>query len=73
MFESIIYAFALVSGYIFALKIAGGAYSRYLPFLQNKAKRLLVPYFFVMLIWVAPISEYFFRWDLAYLFRKYIL
>lgn len=67
-----IYAFALVSGYIFAYKIHGG-YNRYLPFLQNKAKRLLVPYAFVMLIWVAPISEYFFRWDLTDLIKKYIL
>ena len=68
-----IYAFALVSGYIFAYKITSGGYRRYLPFLQNKAKRLLVPYAFAMLIWVAPISEYFFRWDLTYLVKKYIL
>lgn len=68
-----IYAFTLVSGYIFAYKIAVGGYNRYLPFLWNKAKRLLVPYVFVMLIWVAPISEYFFRWDLADLIKKYIL
>ena len=68
-----IYAFALVSGYIFTYKITVGGYSRYLPFLRNKAKRLLVPYVFVMLIWVAPISECFFRWDLADLIKKYIL
>lgn len=67
-----IYTFTLVSGYIFAYKITG-AYSHYLPFLKNKAKRLLVPYAFVMLIWVAPISEYFFRYDLAELIKKYIL
>ena len=67
-----IYAFALVSGYIFVYKIRTGGYSRYLPFLQNKAKRLLVPYAFAMLIWVAPISEYFFRWDWMYLIKKYI-
>lgn len=67
-----IYAFALVSGYIFTYK-SRWEYSRYLPFLRNKAKRLLVPYVFVMLIWVAPISEYFFRWDLADLIKKYIL
>lgn len=67
-----IYTFALVSGYIFAYKIKEG-YSHYLPFLQNKAKRLLIPYVFVMLIWVAPISEYFFKWDWVYLIKKYIL
>lgn len=68
-----IYAFALVSGYIFAYKITCGEYSCYLPFLQNKAKRLLIPYVFTMLVWVAPISEYFFKWDRAYLIKKYIL
>lgn len=67
-----IYGFALVSGYLFAFKIDGG-YRNYPFFLKNKAKRLLVPYVFVMLIWVAPISVYFFRWDLNRLFRTYVL
>ena len=49
-----------------------GGYSAYVPFLKNKAKRLLIPYVFVMLIWVAPISAYFFNWDLSYLIKKYI-
>lgn len=69
-----IYAFTLISGYIFAFKvIRGERYSIYILFLQNKARRLLIPYLFVMLIWVAPISAYFFNWDLLYLFKKYIL
>lgn len=69
-----IYTFALVSGYIFAYKVTSeGGYNHYLIFLKNKAKRLLVPYVFVMFIWVAPISEYFFRWDLIGLIKKYIL
>lgn len=68
-----IYAFTLVSGYIFAFKILRGGYSHYGLFLKNKAKRLLVPYVFVMLIWVAPISAYYFKWDSLYLFKKYIL
>lgn len=69
-----IYAFTLVSGYIFAFKVlSGGGYNHYGLFLKNKAKRLLVPYVFVMLIWVAPISAYYFKWDLPYLFKKYIL
>ena len=41
-----IFAFALVSGYLFAYKISKGGYGEYLPFVQNKVKRLLVPYFF---------------------------
>lgn len=68
-----IYAFAVVSGYLFAFKVLKGEYSEYSKFLINKAKRLLVPYLFVMFIWVAPISAYFFNWNLSYLFKKYIL
>lgn len=68
-----IFAFTLVSGYIFASKIIGGGYKDFTKFIQNKAKRLLIPYAFVMLIWVAPISVYFFNWDLAYTAKKYLL
>lgn len=67
-----IYAFAMVSGYIFAFKIMRGGYCEYLPFLRNKARRLLVPYVFVSIIWVAPISAYFFNWDLVHVVKKYL-
>ena len=50
-----------------------GGYRDYPKFLENKAKRLLVPYVFSMLIWVAPISAYFFQWGAAELFKKYVL
>lgn len=54
-------------------KLSGGGYSEYPPFLKNKAKRLIIPYVFAMLIWVAPISVYFFDWDLMYITKKYLL
>ena len=31
-----------------------------------------MPYLFVMLLWVAPITGYFYDWDLGYLIKKYI-
>lgn len=34
---------------------------------------MLVPYVFSMLIWVAPISACFFHWEIAELFKKYVL
>ena len=43
-----------------------------MPFLQNKTKRLLVPYVFVTLIWVAPISAYYFNWNFIYVVKKYV-
>ena len=68
-----VHGFTLISGYLFAYRIRGGGYGEYFPYILNKAKRLLIPYLFVMPIWVAPISEYFFRWDLWQLFKKYVL
>ena len=68
-----VYTFALVSGYLFELKVLGGGYKKYGLFIKNKAKRLLIPYLFSMIIWVAPVSEYFFKWDTLYLVKKYIL
>lgn len=68
-----IYGFALVSGYIFVFKIMSGGYSDFLQFLCNKVKRLLVPYLFVALIWVAPVSAFFFDWDIGYVIIKYLL
>lgn len=32
-----------------------------------------MPYVFVMFVWAAPISAYYFDWDKGYLFKKYIL
>lgn len=68
-----IYGFALVSGYLFACKLRQGGYAAFGPFLKKKAKRLLVPYLFVMVIWVAPITGLLMRLDFGELFRKYIL
>lgn len=55
------------------LQNLGGGYREPIKFIKNKAKRLIVPYVFSMLIWVAPISDYFFRLGIAELFKKYIL
>lgn len=49
-----------------------GGYSEFLPFLKNKAKRLLVPYCFAMAAWVAPISALLFEWDITKLVQKYL-
>ena len=63
-----IYAFTLVSGYLFYyLKCEKGKYGRFLPFVANKSKRLLIPYVFVSMVWVIPFAAYFFRytpWDI---------
>lgn len=68
-----IYAFTVVSGYIFAFKMNKNSYPKYIPFLKNKAKRLLVPYIFVAIVWVIPISVYFFHYDIWTVLKKYVL
>lgn len=69
-----IYGFALVSGYIFYhLKCEQGKYNKFGVFLKNKAKRLLLPYVFVAVFWVIPISAIFFETDIVSVFRNYVL
>lgn len=69
-----IYGFTLVSGYIFYyLKVERGAYGKFIPYITNKSKRLLVPYVFTSVIWVIPSSVYFFAYDIKTIIKKYIL
>lgn len=67
------YAFTLVSGYIFKYKIDKGDYSSFILFIRNKAKRLLIPYWFTMIVWVAPISAFLMHLNALDIFKKYIL
>lgn len=69
-----VFAFALASGYLFYyLKIEQGKYEELLPFVKGKVLRLIVPYIFVCIVWVVPIVEYFFRYSLSEIIRRYAL
>lgn len=69
-----IYGFTLVSGYIFYyLKVEKRAYNMFGSYINNKIKRLLVPYLFISVTWVIPISIYFFEYDIMTIIQKYIL
>lgn len=68
-----IFGFALVSGYIFYfLKIEKAKYQEFVPFIENKAKRLLVPYVFVCLVWAIPFRVIFFKDDMD-IINKFVL
>lgn len=67
-----IYTFTLVSGYIFNSLSEKGKYKDFHLFLYKKIKRLIVPYWFVALVWVAPISFLFFSMDTREIFYKYV-
>ena len=53
-----IYAFTLISGYIFYyIKYEESGYQKYIPFIINKIKRLIIPYIFIATVWVVPINK----------------
>lgn len=69
-----IYGFTLVSGYLFYfLKHEKNKYSNFVPFVANKAKRLLVPYVFVSVVWVIPFAVCFLRFGEQEIFLQYAL
>lgn len=69
-----IYGFALVSGYLFYyLKEEKQKYAEFWPFVVNKAKRLLIPYLFVSVIWVIPVGFFFYRYDALTILKNYAL
>ena len=69
-----IYGFALVSGYLFFfLKCEKGRYSSFISFAVNKAKRLLVPFAFIIIAWVVPFAVHYFQFDTVEVIMRYIL
>lgn len=69
-----IYAFTLISGFIYYyLKCERSHYDDAKVFITKKARRLIVPYFFMAIIWVAPISCFFYHYSLLDVFYYYVL
>ena len=69
-----IQGFALVSGYLFSyLKYENGKYGKFLHFVGNKAKRLLIPYAFAAAVWVIPTSLPFYQYDGLTILRNFVL
>lgn len=69
-----IYAFVLISGYtFFFLKNEKDRYSKYKNFILSKMKRLLVPYVFILCVWVIPIAKYFFEYDAKEIVNRFLL
>lgn len=69
-----IYGFALASGYIFYFsKYENGKYQKFSLFVVNKIKRLIIPYIFVLAVWVIPFAIYFFSVKPKDLLLNYIL
>lgn len=69
-----VYGFVLVSGYVFHFtRYERGKQQTYGTLLGSKARRLLIPYAFVSLVWVIPHEICFNGFDAVRLLRKYLL
>lgn len=67
-----VYAFVLVSGYLFAfLKWNLEKYGDYKSFVLGKFKRLIVPYIFVSIAWAIPIGQLFYHHSFSTLMKQY--
>lgn len=68
-----IYAFVFVSGYIYSfIRYEKNGYNSFKTFIQNKVKRLLVPYIFVCLVWAIPFYRIFFTSEISSIVQKFL-
>ena len=47
--------------------------SRFLGFIENKGKRLLIPYVFTVILWVLPIDKLLFNPSIESIINNYVL
>ncbi len=67
-----IYVFAFVSGYLFHfLRFEKQRYVSFLKDVGHRAKRLLLPYVIVSLVWAIPFSIYFFKKDFVDILKDF--
>lgn len=70
-----VHCFCLISGYIFFyLKYEKNSvkYNNFLIFIKTKFKRLVLPYIFIAVVWVVPITECFFHQTIKDIIIKYV-
>ena len=69
-----IYAFALVSGYIYyAMRYEQGKYSHFGLFIANKSRRLLIPYISVSILWVIPHNIIWYKPSIQSILKSFLL
>ncbi len=70
-----IYTFTLISGYIFYYLQyeCKKNYKTYGTLIRSKLRRLIVPYIFVSIVWVVPISAYFYHSTIKEMIFQYVL
>lgn len=69
-----IYAFTLISGYVYYyVRYQRGSYNDGKKFIRNKFHRLIIPYITVAILWVIPIGALFFDFDINTIIKRYLL
>ena len=70
-----IYSFTFISGYVFYYTVFERVKERIdkQSFFLKKARRLIVPYYFVVFIWIIPIETFFHNYTWTEIIRMYIL
>ena len=69
-----IYTFVFVSGYLFYFNSYElNKYSGFSIYLKTRIKRLIIPYLFVSIFWVIPISCFFYKWNWRNIFELFLL
>lgn len=68
-----IYTFVLISGYIFAyIKNERNGYTQIRSFFKTKAKRLLIPYVFIAVVWSIPFNTFFYNFSFVDIIHYYL-
>lgn len=68
-----IYAFTFVSGFLYCFLRNKGKYEDFSEFVQNKFKRLIIPYFCTAVIWAIPINAFYYHFDIKTIIKNYFL
>lgn len=69
-----IYGFTLVSGYIYYyVYYERKGYDSYSMYICKKVKRLLIPYIMIAFIWVIPLQNLFFTYNIGTIIQNYVL
>lgn len=68
-----IYGFTLVSGFVFSYLDKNNHYANWKCLLTKKVKRLIIPYAVICVVWIIPITCFFYNYSLNEIVKRYFL
>ena len=67
------YAFTMISGLLYAYHEKNKGIDSLIVILGKKFKRLIIPYCFISICWVIPLSQFFYHYSIDTVLIKYLL